>query len=295
VSPVRLGVRGVPGENGSVLKHVTPSVAADLLSRHELRAGVRHGQHFLVDPNTVRRIVRIADIHPDETILEIGPGLGSLTVELADAAKRVVAVEIDNGVAGMLGEVLDGAGNVEVHVVDAMHADLDEIVRGPARLVANLPYNVATPLYIRVLTEFPQITGGLVMVQREIGERWTAKPSTRAYGSVTVRTSYHAAATIAGDVPRTVFMPPPKVASVLVAFTRHEAPPVAVRDEAAFFSFVQDSFAHRRKTLRNSLVASGLDRDTVAAAMDTCAIAERSRPEDLTLDAYARLHTELGP
>jgi 16S rRNA (adenine1518-N6/adenine1519-N6)-dimethyltransferase len=277
-----------------VPKHVTPSIAGELLVRHDLRAGVRHGQHFLVDPNTVRRIVRIADIAADETILEIGPGLGSLTVALAEAARRVVAVEIDPAIATVLNEVIDDLDNVDVVIADAMHADLGEALGGPARLIANLPYNVATPLFVRVLTEFPDIRGGLVMVQREIGERWTATPSTRTYGSVTVRTRYHTEARIAGDVPRTVFMPPPKVASVLVEFTRRAEPPVDVGDERAFFAFVQAAFAHRRKTLRNSLVAGSYEKDTVAAALNACGIPERSRPEDLSLEDFAGLHRTLA-
>jgi 16S rRNA (adenine1518-N6/adenine1519-N6)-dimethyltransferase len=275
-----------------VPKHVTPSVAGDLLNRHDLRAGVRHGQHFLVDPNTVRRIVRIADVQPDETILEIGPGLGSLTVALAEAARRVVAVELDTDVARALDEVLEGAENVEVVLGDAMDVDLTALTRGPARLIANLPYNVATPLFMRVLDDFPDITGGLVMVQRELGQRWTASAGSRAYNAVSVRTRYRADAGIAGDVPRTVFMPPPKVESVLVSFTRR-IPPVDVADERVFFALVNAAFAHRRKTLRNSLVAGGFAREAVEAAMRTCAIAERARPEDLSLEDYAALDTAL--
>jgi 16S rRNA (adenine1518-N6/adenine1519-N6)-dimethyltransferase len=160
-------------------------------------------------------------------------------------------------------------------------------------LIANLPYNVATPLYMRVLEDFPDVSGGLVMVQREIGERWTASPGSRAYNAVSVRARYHVDARIAGDVPRTVFMPPPKVESVLVSFTRHAAPPVHVSDDRAFFAFIVAAFAHRRKTLRNSLVAAGYVRDVVAGEMQTCGIAERSRPEDLSLDGYAALYTAL--
>lgn len=275
--------------------HVTPSVASDLLERYDLRAGVRHGQHFLVDPNTVRRIVRIADVRPDETILEIGPGLGSLTVALAEAAKRVVAVEIDQTIATVLDEVLSDVDNVDVVVGDAMDVDLSALTAGNARLVANLPYNVATPIFMRVLHHVREVIGGLVMVQRELGERWTADPGSRAYNAVSVRARYHADVRIVGDVPRTVFMPPPKVASVLVAFDRHTAPPVDVRDEDAFLRFVVAAFAHRRKTLRNSLVAAGFDKETVARALSETGIDERARPEDVSLDRYATLYASLEP
>ena len=164
---------------------------------------------------------------------------------------------------------------------------------GPARLVANLPYNVATPIFIRVLSDVPEVVGGLVMVQRELGERWTSPPGSRTYGSVSVKVRYHAHAEIVGAVPRTVFMPPPKVESVLVAFTRREAPPVDVEDVGEFFGFVQAAFAHRRKTLRNSLIASGYDKDSVERALITCATAERARPEDLSIEAFAHLHAVL--
>jgi len=257
---------------------VTPSVASDLLQRYNLRAGRKHGQHFLVDPNTVRKIVRLAEIRPDETIIEIGPGIGSLTVALAEAAQHVVAIEIDEEVAAAFGEVIDGIDNVELIIGDAMRTDLSV----PSRLVANLPYNVATPLMIRVLDELPCISGGLVMVQRELGERWTASPGSKVYGSVSVHVAYRAHARIVAEVPRTVFMPPPKVASVLVAFERRE-PPVDVSDEAAFFAFVRRAFGHRRKTLRNSLGVKELP----------CSIDPQARPEDVSLEAYACLFAEL--
>jgi 16S rRNA (adenine1518-N6/adenine1519-N6)-dimethyltransferase len=276
-----------------VLEHVTPSIASELLDRYSLRAGVRHGQHFLVDPNTVRRIVRLAKVEAGETILEIGPGLGSLTVALAQAAGRVVAIEIDSTVASALREVVRDAPNVELVVGDAMRIDISAYLNGPARLVANLPYNVATPLFVRVLSEWRGISGGLVMVQRELGERWTAGPGSRVYGSVSVRTRYHADARIVGEVPRSVFMPPPKVASVLVAFDRLQTPPVNVNDERAFFAFVQAAFAHRRKTLRNSLSASGYAKETVGEVLVARGMTERARPEDLSLDDFAHLHRAL--
>lgn len=274
--------------------HVTPSIAADLLRRHGLRAGRRYGQHFLVDPNTVRRIVRIAAVEPDETILEIGPGLGSLTVALADAARRVVAVEIDGRVIEALEEVLDGTTHVEVVRGDALHIDLDRVLGEPARLVANLPYNVATPIFLRVLDELPQVSGGLVMVQREVGERWTAAPGSRVYGAVSVHAAFHAEVRIAGDVPPSVFMPPPDVASVLVAFKRRDVPPVEVADPEALFGFVRSAFGHRRKTLRNSLVTGGFARDVVEEALVACDLDGRARPEVLALEDFVRLHDALA-
>jgi 16S rRNA (adenine1518-N6/adenine1519-N6)-dimethyltransferase len=187
----------------------------------------------------------------------------------------VIAVEIDGEVAAALQEVIAGLDNVELVLADAMTAGIAE----DARLVANLPYNIATPLMIRVLDELPSIAGGLVMVQRELGERWTAAPGSKAYGSVSVHIAYRARAEIVADVPRSVFMPPPKVSSVLVSFDRRDEPPVDVADEEAFFGFVRRAFAHRRKTLRNSLGVKELG----------CGIDANARPEDVSLEQYACL------
>lgn len=277
-----------------MLQHVTPSIAADLLRRHRLRAGRRYGQHFLVDPNTSRRIVRLAAVSPDEVVLEIGPGLGSLTVALAGAARRVVAVEIDADVAAAFHEVVGEPPNVELIVADALRIDLSAALREPARLIANLPYNIATPLLMQLLDDVPEVTGGLVMIQRELGERWTAGPGSRAYGSASVHVAYHANARVVGDVPATVFMPPPDVSSVLVEFTRHAVPPVDVADPGALFDFVRSAFGHRRKMLRNSLGAAGFGRDAVESALSACGLDSRVRPEDLSLDEFARLHSLLA-
>lgn len=281
-------------DNGSVADHVTPSRAADLLRRHDLRAGRRYGQHFLVDPNTVRRIVRLAALDETDTVLEIGPGVGSLTVELARACRRVVALEIDAAVLPALREVAGGLDGVEIVAGDALVADIGALLPEPAVLVSNLPYNVATPILLRVLDEVPVIGRGLVMVQREVGERWTSPPGSRAYGSVGVHIGYHARARIVGDVPATVFMPPPDVASVLVSFERRTQPPVEVDDPAVFFAFVRTAFAHRRKTLRNALVAGGLDRGEVESAIRDCDLEPGVRPEALDIAAFAALHRRLS-
>lgn len=273
---------------------LTRSATVDLLRRHGLRPRTNLGQHFLVDPNTVRRILRLAGVGPEETILEIGPGIGSLTVALAQSARRVVTIEIDAQVIEALKEVVGPAGNVEIVAADALRADLSSALGEPARLVANLPYNVATPILVRLLDEVDEITGGLVMVQRELGERWTASPGTRSYGSVTVHVDYHAEARIAGTVPATVFMPPPDVESVLVEFKRRTTPPVDVDDPAGLFRFVRSAFGHRRKTLRNSLAAGGFGTGAVEEALSACGLDPRARPEALSLADFARLYVVLA-
>jgi len=266
---------------------VTPAFARDVLRRHGLHTKRSLGQNFLVDPNTARRIVRIAAVRDDETILEIGPGIGSLTVELAAAARRVVAVEIDERLAGALTEVLGDAGGVDVVVGDAMAVDLGSLVPAGSRLVANLPYNIATPLLMRVLDDVPGISGGLVMVQREVGERWVAQAGSAPYGSTSVHVQVLAEAKIEGEVPPTVFLPRPKVASVLVSFTRRTRPAVDVEDVDAFIRFVRSAFGHRRKTLRNSLVAGGHDGAAVERALESAGVDPRARPEQVDMRKLA--------
>lgn len=269
---------------------LTPTLARGLLDRHGLRPKRSLGQNFLVDPNTARRIVRLADVRSDETVLELGPGLGSLTVLLAAVAHRVVAVEIDERVAAALGEVLAGEPNVEVVAADALTADLAGLLGGPGRLIANLPYNVATPLLIRVLDDVPDVSAGLVMTQRELGERWTAVPGTRSYGVPTVRLGLLAEAEIVGSVPASVFMPRPQVASVLVSFRRRPRPLVDVGRPDRFLSFAQSLFGQRRKTLRNALAAAGIDRDATEDVLRSVGLDPALRPEQVDPTTLARLY-----
>jgi 16S rRNA (adenine1518-N6/adenine1519-N6)-dimethyltransferase len=276
-----------------MVTQVTPALARDVLRRHGLQTKRSLGQNFLVDPNTARRIVRLAGVRPDETILEIGPGIGSLTVELAVAARRVVAVEIDAGVADALAEVLEGTSNVDVVVADALTADLDALCGGGARLVANLPYNVATPILMRVLDSEPGISGGLVMVQREVGERWVAGVGASSYGAVSVHVALLAEAKLEGDVPPTVFFPRPKVSSVLVSFARRRALAVPVSDADAFIRFVREAFGHRRKMLRNGLVAAGRDVAVVEQALARAGIGPRARAEELDIVRLAEVFEAL--
>jgi 16S rRNA (adenine1518-N6/adenine1519-N6)-dimethyltransferase len=260
---------------------ITPTVARRLLADRGLAPRKADGQNFVVDPNTVTRIVAAAQLGPDDTVLEIGPGLGSLTLPLAAAVRRVVAVEIDAGLAAVVRDLTAGAGNVEVVHADAMRVDLDDLVGGPARLVANLPYNVATPLLLHAL-DTDHVVDAFVMVQREVGERWVARPGDPAYGAVSVKIALAAVATIDLTIPRAVFLPVPNVDSVMVRVVRR--PDALARGARRRIHAVVDAaFTQRRKTLRNNLrVAYGDDGEPalVAAGIDPSARAE-------TLDAAA--------
>jgi 16S rRNA (adenine1518-N6/adenine1519-N6)-dimethyltransferase len=259
----------------------------DLLGRHGIRPSRALGQNFVVDPNTVRRIARLAGVGPGDRVVEIGAGVGSLTTALAETGAHVVAVELDRYLVPVLRQVVE-PGGVRVVEGDALRLDWDAVL-GPAgagppwALVANLPYNVATPLVLDLLEFVPAIGRMLVMVQREVGERLAAAPSTPAYGAVSVKLAYRATAAVAGRVPSTVFVPRPRVESVLVSVTRRPAPAVDV-DERRLFRLIEAGFAHRRKMLRGAL--AGL---VTPEAFERAGIRPEARAEELGIEAWGRL------
>ncbi len=272
----------------------SPLLTAPDVRRLAARLGTRPtkalGQNFVIDPNTVRRIVRTAGVGPDDVVVEVGPGLGSLTLELLEQAARVVAVEIDPVLAGELpatvAQRLPGrADRLEVVLQDAL---LLTAVPGPAptAFVANLPYNVAVPVLLRLLEHLPSLRTGLVMVQAEVADRLVAPPGSRTYGVPSVKAAWYADVRRAGSIGRTVFWPAPHVDSGLVAFTRREPPP---GDRSATFAVVDAAFAQRRKTLRAALAgwagsAPEAERRLTAAGIDPGA-----RGEQLAVGDFARL------
>lgn len=272
---------------------LTPSDVRALLDRYGLAPRKADGQNFVVDPNTVRRIVGAAGLGPDDTVLEIGPGLGSLTLPLAHAAGRVLAIEIDAGLAGVVRDVTADLGNVEVVHADAMGVDLDALVPAGTRLVANLPYNVATPLLMHAL-EADHVADAFVMVQREVGERWAAGPGDAAYGAVSVKIAAAAEARVELTIPRGVFHPVPNVDSVMVRVVRRGGLTRAQRRALAVV--IEAAFASRRKTLRNNLRAAFGDdgeRALAAAGIDPGRRAETLALEDFV--ALTRHLPDVGP
>ena len=270
---------------------LTPGSVRDLLAAHGCRPSRALGQHFLADPNLARKIVRLADVASGDQVVEIGPGIGSLTVALAEAGARVVALELDRHLLPVLDEVLaDGGHGDDVTVVlgDAMAADFRALTGGGEwACVSNLPYNVATPMVMRLLEEFPEMQRCLVMVQREVGERLVAGPGTKAYGAVSVKVAYFAEARMVGSVAATVFVPPPKVASALVRLDRRPTPPVEVPSPDALFALVRAGFGQRRKMLRRALEPTLGDR--TEAVLAAAGIDSSSRAEALTLEDWARV------
>lgn len=261
----------------------------ELLSRHGLAPRRDLGQNFVVDPNTVRRIARLASIGAGDHVLEIGAGLGSLTLALAETGATVRAIEIDRGVVPVLREVVAPHPNVTVVEADAMRVDWGDMLAGSDRwtLVANLPYNIATPLVCDLLDTVPAIHHLLVMVQREVAERICAPARTAAYGAVSVKVAYWAEARIAGIVPATVFVPKPNVESALADITRRDSPAVEVPPEQ-LFHLVRTAFTHRRKMLRRSLLGV-----VAPEVFDAAGIDGRRRPEELDITEWGALTAAL--
>lgn len=260
-----------------------------LLESEGLRAKRSLGQNFVVDPNTVRRIVRLAGVDAGSNVVEIGAGLGSLTLALAETGARVVAVEIDDSLIDILRRNVAGLLNVTVVHTDAMRLEWTGAL-GDDRdwvLVANLPYNVATPLVADVLDFVPAVRRMLVMVQREVAERLVARPRTAAYGAVSVKVAFHAEARIVGHVPASVFLPRPNVESSLVEIVRRAEPRDPTIDRDALFALVQRGFGKRRKMLRGSLGDAASDEAYGAAG-----IAPTARAEELSVDDWIRLARE---
>jgi len=258
-----------------------------LLRQYGLHPSKALGQHFVVDPNTVDRIARIARVGPGDHVLEIGAGLGSLTVGLAATGATVTAVEVDAGIVPALRAMVEPLG-VEVIEADAMSCDWQELLKTSGRwvLVANLPYNVATPLVLDLLRDVPAIARMVVMVQREAGERLVARPGGSNFGAVSVRVDYFATAALAGSVPAGVFLPRPKVESVLVELVRRQTPAVdpALASYADIDLLLRAGFAGRRKMLRRSL--AGLVDETV---FEAAVIDGRSRAEELGIEDWGKL------
>lgn len=277
---------------------LTGATVRQLAQELDLHPSKGRGQNFVVDPNTIRRLVRLAQLHPGQTVLEVGPGLGSLTLGLLGEAERVIAVEIDDRLAHRLPRTVAEFGGdprrLEVIHADALSigaADLGDIA--PSALVANLPYNVAVPILLHLLVELPMLRSGLVMVQQEVAKRLVAEPGDKLYGIPSVKLRWFAQASYAGDVPSSVFWPAPRVMSGLVQFDAHPAPTTVVREW--FFTVVDVAFGQRRKMLRASLrELPGLDQQQVGRALDRAGLAGTSRPEQLSFDGWVALCAALS-
>lgn len=279
----------------------SPAAIAALLRRHNLHPRRRFGQNFLVDANTLAKIVTAGALAPGDAVLEIGAGLGVLTRALAEAvtpAGRVVALEIDTGLLPALAETVGELSQVEIVPGDVMALDWPAFLGAhftgpsPISVVANIPYNITSPLLTALLDQRGRFARIVLLVQKEVAARLGAKPGTPDYSALGVFTQFHAQVETVGIVSRRVFFPPPDVDSAIVRLTPHAAPPVAVPDESLFFAVTRAAFGQRRKALLNALSgdpALGWSRERVAATLAAAGIDAGRRGETLSLEEFARL------
>ena len=269
-----------------------PAEIRELAARLGVTPTKKLGQNFVHDPNTVRRIVAAAGLAPDDVVLEVGPGLGSLTLGLLPVAAHVHAVEVDPALAGALAETAagrPGADRLTVHRADALRVTAAGLgTPTPTALVANLPYNIAVPVVLHLLAELPELRRGLVMVQKEVADRLVAGPGSKTYGIPSVKLAWYASSRSAGKVPPNVFWPVPNVDSGLVAFTRREPPRTDV-PRRRVFAVVDAAFAQRRKTLRAALAGWAGGADRAAAALVAAGVDPGARGEALTVEQFAAI------
>jgi len=254
----------------------------DLLARYDLVPNRALGQHFLADPNLVAKLVDLADLKAPTAVVEVGAGTGTLTKALGTTGHRVVAYEVDERLRPLLAEVLEGLDNVDVRFVDALRVLPDDLGVGPWTLVANLPYNVGTPLLLKMLTDGSNIDRFVVMVQKEVADRLTAGPGSRTYGIPSVVTALHAEVRREFTIGPQVFVPPPQVDSMVLTLQRREAPPAAARA----IELAAAAFNQRRKMLRRSLAGTV---DSVALVLEAAGIPGDLRAEQLPPSAFVTL------
>ena len=278
-----------PDESTRAIKLLGAADVRRLADELGVRPTKQRGQNFVVDANTVRRIVRSADLSPDDTVVEVGPGLGSLTLALLERVGQVIAVEVDDVLAAGLAETVAAHAPADAHRVEVVHADamrITELSVEPTALVANLPYNVSVPVLLHLLGSFPSLRRGLVMVQSEVAARLSARPGSRVYGVPSVKAAWYADVRPAGNVARSVFWPVPNVDSGLVSIERREPPVTRVsRDEV--FAVVDAGFAQRRKTLRAALAGIAGSPATAESALRAADVSPQARAESLTIEQFA--------
>lgn len=283
------------------MKHeyiATPTRTKRIIATYDFGFKKSLGQNFIIDTNILKKMVAHSGIHKEAGVIEIGPGIGSLTEQLALSAKKVVALEIDQRLIPILQTELATYDNVTIVNTDVLKTDIKSLIsehfsaEDDIYIVANLPYYVTTPILMHVLERNDRLKKITVMMQKEVAERIVAKPNTKAYGSLSIAIQYYSKPKIVMDVPKTVFIPQPNVTSSILTLEMRQTPPVEIADEAQFFDLVQACFAHRRKTIRNNLTAyvkGKDDKEKVAHILLRANIDEKRRAESLTIKEFAAL------
>ena len=274
-----------------------PKGTIEVLQKYDFVFQKKFGQNFLIDPHVLDKIVNAAGITKDDFVLEIGPGIGTMTQYLAAAAGKVFAVEIDKALIPILGDTLKDFPNVQVINEDILKVDIKKLAEEhnngkPIKVVANLPYYITTPIIMGLFESGVPVDSITVMVQKEVAERMQVGPGTKDYGALSLAVQYYAEPYIVANVPPNCFMPRPKVGSAVIRLTRHEKPPVEVKDEKLMFRLIRASFNQRRKTLANGLNNSSelsFTKEEIQQTIEACGFAPGVRGEALTLEDFARL------
>ena len=271
-----------------------PKVTIEIIKKYNFAFQKRFGQNFLIDSHVIEKIIRAADINKEDTVIEIGPGIGTLTQYLAEAAGKVIAIEIDKNLMPVLDETLAEYDNVEIINEDVLKVDINKLIgEGKnCKVVANLPYYITTPIIMGLLENNVPASSITVMVQKEVAMRMQAKPGSKDYGALSLAVSYYAEPYIVANVPENCFMPRPNVGSAVIKLTRWEEKPVNVENEKLMFDIIRASFNQRRKTLQNGIKnASWLDysKEDIVAALGKMGLDEAIRGEALTLEQFAEL------
>jgi 16S rRNA (adenine1518-N6/adenine1519-N6)-dimethyltransferase len=283
----------------------TPVRTKEILNKYGFSFKKSLGQNFLIDTNILKKIVSFADLTENSGAIEIGPGIGALTEQLARTSKKVVAFEIDQRLLPILKDTLSPYPNVKIIHNDVLEADVAEVIAeeftemNDIMVVANLPYYVTTPIIMKLLEEHLPIRGIVCMLQKEVADRISARPGTKEYGSLSIAVQYYTEAETVMIVPKTVFVPQPNVDSAVIRLTKREQPAVSVTDEAFFFQVTRASFAQRRKTLLNNLTSQLPDgkqrKEEILQALSASGIDPARRGETLSLEEFGRLSEELYP
>lgn len=277
-----------------------PQNTIAVLQKYNFVFQKKFGQNFLIDSHVLEKIVDAARITDEDCVLEIGPGIGTMTQYLAESAREVVAVEIDRTLIPILQDTLSAYDNVTVLNEDIMKVDVGQIVRErnqgrPIKVVANLPYYITTPIVMSLLENHVPLQSITIMVQKEVADRMQVGPGTKDYGALSLAVQYYARPEIVAHVPANCFMPRPGVDSAVIRLTRYQEPPVEVRDEKHLFALIRASFNQRRKTLANGLAnGMGIPREQVTAALEEMGLSATVRGEALTLEQFARLSNLLN-
>lgn len=278
-----------------------PKNTIEVLQKYQFSFQKKFGQNFLIDPSVLDRIVSAAEIGKDDCVLEIGPGIGTMTQYLAESAREVIAVEIDKNLVPILEDTLSEYENVSVINDDILKVDINRIVREqnggkPIKVVANLPYYITTPIILGLFENHVPLDSITVMVQKEVADRMQVGPGTKDYGALSLAVQYYARPEIVANVPPNCFIPRPNVSSAVIRLTRYEQPPVRVSDERKMFALIRASFNQRRKTLANSLSNApglGLTRQRVTEVLEKMQLSPTIRGEALTLEQFAELSDRL--